>query len=73
MGADDRPRLANAGNEPSDLFAVLRERDVLVHHPYDSFTTSVEAFISQARSTPTCWPSSRPCTGHRATAPSWLL
>jgi polyphosphate kinase len=42
------PRLANAGNEPSDLFAVLRERDVLVHHPYDSFTTSVEAFISQA-------------------------
>ena len=42
------PRLANAGNEPADLFAVLRERDVLVHHPYDSFTTSVEAFISQA-------------------------
>ena len=42
------PRLANAGNEPSDLFAVLRERDVLVHHPYDSFTTSVEAFIAQA-------------------------
>jgi polyphosphate kinase len=42
------PRLANAGNEPSDLFALLRERDVLVHHPYDSFTTSVEAFISQA-------------------------
>ncbi|HVC70418.1 MAG TPA: RNA degradosome polyphosphate kinase [Acidimicrobiales bacterium] len=42
------PRLANAGNEPSDLFAVLRERDVLVHHPYDSFATSVEAFISQA-------------------------
>jgi polyphosphate kinase len=42
------PRLANAGNEPSDLFAVLRQGDVLVHHPYDSFTTSVEAFISQA-------------------------
>ena len=37
------PRLANAGNEPADLFAVLRERDVLVHHPYDSFATSVEA------------------------------
>ena len=40
------PPLANAGNEPADLFAVLRERDVLVHHPYDSFTTSVEAFIA---------------------------
>ncbi len=46
------PRLANAGNEPSDLFAVLRERDVLVHHPYDSFTTSVEAFIAQAATDP---------------------
>ncbi len=46
------PPLANAGNEPADLFAVLRERDVLVHHPYDSFSTSVEAFISQAASDP---------------------
>ncbi len=44
--------LANAGNEPADLFAVLRERDVLVHHPYDSFTTSVEAFIAQAAADP---------------------
>jgi polyphosphate kinase len=42
------PVLANVGSEPADLFAVLRERDVLVHHPYDSFTTSVEAFIAQA-------------------------
>ncbi|HXQ90240.1 MAG TPA: RNA degradosome polyphosphate kinase [Acidimicrobiales bacterium] len=42
------PRLANAGDEPANLFAVLRERDVMVHHPYDSFTTSVEAFIAQA-------------------------
>jgi polyphosphate kinase len=46
------PGLATAGNEPADLFAVLRERDVLVHHPYDSFTTSVEAFIAQAASDP---------------------
>ena len=47
------PRLATAGDEAVDLFAVLRERDVLVHHPYDSFTTSVEAFISQAADDPT--------------------
>ncbi|MGH9028134.1 MAG: polyphosphate kinase 1, partial [Acidimicrobiales bacterium] len=46
------PGLANASNEPTDLFAVLRERDVLVHHPYDSFTTSVEAFVAQAASDP---------------------
>jgi polyphosphate kinase len=46
------PPLANAGNEPADLFAVLRERDVLVHHPYDSFATSVEAFIAQAATDP---------------------
>ena len=46
------PPFANAGNEPADLFAVLRERDVLVHHPYDSFTTSVEAFIAQAAADP---------------------
>jgi polyphosphate kinase len=37
------------GDEDSaDLFAVLREGDVLVHHPYDSFRTSVEEFIRQA-------------------------
>jgi polyphosphate kinase len=46
------PRLATAADGSVDLFAVLRERDVLVHHPYDSFTTSVEAFISQAADDP---------------------
>ena len=46
------PHLATAGNEPRDLFAVLRERDVLVHHPYDSFATSVEAFVAQAADDP---------------------
>ena len=46
------PRLATAGDEPADLFSVLREREVLVHHPYDSFATSVEAFISQAAHDP---------------------
>jgi polyphosphate kinase len=44
--------LATAGDEPVDLFAVLRERDVLVHHPYDSFASSVEAFVNQAADDP---------------------
>jgi polyphosphate kinase len=39
--------LASADGAP-DLFRVLRAGDVLVHHPYDSFTTSVEAFVKQA-------------------------
>jgi polyphosphate kinase len=46
------PPLATAVNEPTDLFAVLREHDIRVHHPYDSFATSVEAFISQAATDP---------------------
>src|ERR1700677_203943 len=44
--------LATAAHEPTELFAQLRERDVLVHHPYDSFATSVEAFIAQAAEDP---------------------
>ncbi len=47
-----QPRLAPVGDEPVDLFAVVRERDVLVQHPYDSFASSVEAFISQAAADP---------------------
>ena len=46
------PRLARADEEPVHLFSVLRDRDVLVHHPYESFTTSVEAFINQAAADP---------------------
>ncbi len=37
---------------PADLFDVIREGDVLVQHPYDSFETSVEAFIEQAARDP---------------------
>jgi polyphosphate kinase len=33
---------------PKSVFATLREQDVLVHHPYDSFSTSVQRFIEQA-------------------------
>jgi polyphosphate kinase len=47
-----QPRLATVGNGPVNLFSVLKERDVLVHHPYDSFTTSVEAFITEAADDP---------------------
>ncbi len=46
------PRLMTDAGAPVDIFAVLRERDVLVHHPYDSFASSVEEFISQAANDP---------------------
>ncbi len=34
--------------KPVDIFAAIRAADVLVHHPYDAFGTSVERFIEQA-------------------------
>jgi polyphosphate kinase len=43
-----QPRLMRSDDEPTNFFAVLRDRDVLVHHPYDSFASSVEEFIRQA-------------------------
>ena len=46
-----QPRLAD-GEAAPDLFEVLRAGDVLVHHPYDSFATSVEAFVEQAARDP---------------------
>jgi polyphosphate kinase len=47
-----QPRLAAADDGGPDLFTVLREGDVLVQHPYDSFETSVEAFIEEAAEDP---------------------
>ncbi len=41
------------GTDPApDFFRLLRNGDVLVHHPYDSFSTSVEQFVEQAASDP---------------------
>jgi polyphosphate kinase len=45
-------RLDNGEEERPDFFGVLREGDVLLHHPYDSFRTSVEEFIRQASTDP---------------------
>ncbi len=47
-----QPRLQEDDGEPADMFAVIRAGDVLVHHPYDSFSTSVERFVEQAVSDP---------------------
>ncbi len=35
-----------------DLFGVLRDGDLLVHHPYDSFATSVQRFVEEAAADP---------------------
>ncbi|GAA1395640.1 RNA degradosome polyphosphate kinase [Luteococcus peritonei] len=38
--------------KPADMFAALKKREVLLHHPYDSFATSVQRFVEQAAADP---------------------
>jgi polyphosphate kinase len=47
-----QPRLQGDDNEGVDMFATIRAGDVLVHHPYDSFATSVERYVEQAVNDP---------------------
>src|SRR4051812_4839017 len=47
-----QPRLQGEDDEPVDMFAEISRRDLLVHHPFDSFGTSVERFVAQAVADP---------------------
>src|SRR4051794_28650836 len=47
-----QPRLQPDEDEQPDVLAAMRKRDILVHHPYDSFVTSVERFVEQAVNDP---------------------
>jgi polyphosphate kinase len=46
------PSLLHNARGEVDLFATLDQRDLLVHHPYDSFSATVQAFIEQAAADP---------------------
>jgi polyphosphate kinase len=47
-----QPRLQPDESEDADVFAAMRRGDILLHHPYDSFSTSVERFVEQAVADP---------------------
>ena len=46
------PELGSSMAAPSDIFATLRAREVLVQHPYDRFATSVGALVDRAADDP---------------------
>ncbi len=52
MSPITHPRLLRHEGERPDVLAAMREGDLLVHHPYDSFSTSVERFVQQAVADP---------------------
>ncbi len=45
-------RLSAASDAGHSFFSVLRHRDLMVHHPFESFSTSTEDFIQQAANDP---------------------
>jgi polyphosphate kinase len=47
-----QPRLQGDENQPADVLAAMRRGDIMLHHPYDSFATSVERFVEQAVADP---------------------
>jgi polyphosphate kinase len=47
-----QPALADREDAKADVFAAIRASDLLVHHPYDSFATSVERFVQLAVADP---------------------
>ena len=47
-----QPRLQPDEDEAPDVLAAMRKGDMLVHHPYDSFATSVERLVEQAAADP---------------------
>ncbi|MCB1246460.1 MAG: polyphosphate kinase 1 [Acidimicrobiia bacterium] len=47
-----QPALVEVEGRSPDIFAEMRKRDILVHHPYESFATSTAAFLAQAATDP---------------------
>ncbi len=52
IGGVTHPRLLRRERERPDVIGAMREGDLLVHHPYESFATSVERFVEQAVADP---------------------